>query len=100
MDPLAGWAIPAVNLRGVNAGALTAGPRFASEGGAVPVSNFQIAILRGGDASVGGAGSVVGLLCGSVDLHGGLRELWRSWIFRRTYAMAWTSGRAAGTSRW
>jgi len=48
------WSIPAVNLRGVNAGALTAGPRFSSEGGAVAVSNFQMAILRTGEHPLAG----------------------------------------------
>lgn len=48
------WVVPAVNLKGVNAGALTAGPRFSSEGAAVAVSNFQIAILRGGTHPLAG----------------------------------------------
>lgn len=43
------WVVPAASLRGVNAGSLTAGPRFASEGGAVAVSRFQLAVLRTGD---------------------------------------------------
>lgn len=48
------WVVPAVNLRGVNAGSLTAGPRLASEGAPVAVSNFQIAILRGGSHPLAG----------------------------------------------
>lgn len=48
------WTIAAVNLRGVNARALTAGPRFASENGAVAVSRFQIAVLRTGTHPLAG----------------------------------------------
>ncbi|MBX3746536.1 MAG: hypothetical protein KF833_14605 [Verrucomicrobiae bacterium] len=42
------WVVPAVNLRGVNAEGLTAGPRFISENGQVAVSRFEIAVLRTG----------------------------------------------------
>lgn len=48
------WSVPAVNLRGVNAGSLTAGPRFSSDGAAVSVSNFQLAVLRTGDHPLAG----------------------------------------------
>lgn len=48
------WTIPAVNLRGVNAGTLTAGPRFASENGQVFVSRYQLAVLRTGDHPLAG----------------------------------------------
>ncbi|MBL9126164.1 MAG: hypothetical protein JNL97_00885, partial [Verrucomicrobiales bacterium] len=48
------WSIPAVNLRGVNAGALTAGPRLISEGAAVAVANYQMAVLRVGDHPLAG----------------------------------------------
>ena len=48
------WTIAAVNLRGVNAGALTAGPRFASDNGSVAVSNFQLAVLRTGTHPLAG----------------------------------------------
>ncbi len=48
------WSLPAVNLRGVNAGALTAGPRFSSEGAAVAVSSFQLAVLRAGEHPLAG----------------------------------------------
>lgn len=48
------WVVPAVNLRGVNAGALTAGPRFASENGQVFVSRYQIAVLRVGEHPLAG----------------------------------------------
>ena len=48
------WSVPAVNLRGVNAGGLTAGPRFSSEGGAVAVSSFQMAVLRTGGHPLAG----------------------------------------------
>jgi hypothetical protein len=46
--------LPAVNLRGVNAGGLTAGPRFSSEGAAVAVSSFQLAVLRTGEHPLAG----------------------------------------------
>jgi len=48
------WTIAAVSLRGVNAGTLTAGPRFASENGQVFVSRYQIAVLRTGDHPLAG----------------------------------------------
>jgi len=48
------WTVPAVNLKGVNAGALTAGPRFISENGQVAVSRFELAILRVGDHPLAG----------------------------------------------
>lgn len=48
------WTVPAVNLKGVNAGALTAGPRFISENGQVAVSRFELAVLRVGDHPLAG----------------------------------------------
>jgi hypothetical protein len=48
------WTVAAVNLRGVNASTLTAGPRFISENGAVAVSNFQLAVLRTGTHPLAG----------------------------------------------
>ncbi len=48
------WIVPAVNLRGVNAGSLTAGPRFISENGQVAVSSFQLGVLREGDHPLAG----------------------------------------------
>ena len=48
------WTVPAVNLKGVNAGTLTAGPRFASQGGRVAVSRIEIAVLRVGDHPLAG----------------------------------------------
>jgi hypothetical protein len=48
------WVIPAVNLKGINAGALTAGPRFISENGQVFVSRFEIAVLRIGTHPLAG----------------------------------------------
>jgi hypothetical protein len=48
------WTVPAVNLKGVNAGALTAGPRFASENGQVFVSRFEIVVIRIGDHPLAG----------------------------------------------
>jgi hypothetical protein len=43
------WTIAAVDLKGVNTGALTGGPRFASENGQVFVSRVQMAVLRTGN---------------------------------------------------
>jgi len=48
------WTVPAVNLRGVNAAPLTAGPRFISENGAVAVSRFEITVFRVGDHPLAG----------------------------------------------
>ncbi|MCC7374156.1 MAG: hypothetical protein IT581_05850 [Verrucomicrobiales bacterium] len=48
------WLVPALNLRGVNAGALTAGPRFVSEGGSVAVSNYKLAVIRAGTHPLAG----------------------------------------------
>ena len=42
------WSVAAVNLKGINAGTLTAGPRLISENGQVFVSAFFIAVLRTG----------------------------------------------------
>src|SRR5439155_23580551 len=40
------WVVPAVNLKGINAGTNTAGPRLVSENGQVFVSCFDLAVLR------------------------------------------------------
>lgn len=48
------WVVPAVNLKGVNAGALTAGPRFISENGRVFVSRVDLAVLRIGTHPLAG----------------------------------------------
>lgn len=48
------WIVPAVNLKGVNAGAFTAGPRFISENGQVAVSRVDLAVLRVGDHPLAG----------------------------------------------
>ena len=48
------WIVPAVSLKGVNAGALTAGPRFLSENGQVFVSRFDLAVLRTGTHPLAG----------------------------------------------
>ncbi|MBI4324569.1 MAG: hypothetical protein HY674_04825 [Chloroflexi bacterium] len=53
------WTVPGVSLKGVNAGALTAGPRFASENGQVFVSRYQIAVLRVGDHPLAGQDPLV-----------------------------------------
>ncbi|MEK7674243.1 MAG: hypothetical protein AAB676_00230 [Verrucomicrobiota bacterium] len=53
------WTVPAVNLKGVNAGTLTAGPRFASENGQVAVSRIDIAVLRIGDHPLTGLDPLV-----------------------------------------
>lgn len=70
--------VPAVNLRGVNAGALTAGPRFLSENGAVAVSNFKIGILRSGTHPLAGQDPLADcfadpLIC--TDAYGSFAEL-------------------------
>ncbi|MGE3312528.1 MAG: hypothetical protein AB7O66_21380 [Limisphaerales bacterium] len=48
------WVVSSVSLRGVNAGALTAGPRFVSVGAPVAVSSFQMAVLRTGEHPLAG----------------------------------------------
>jgi hypothetical protein len=48
------WTIPAVNLKGVNAGQLTAGPRLICENAPVFVSRFYLAVLRVGDHPLAG----------------------------------------------
>jgi hypothetical protein len=48
------WTVPAVNLRGINADAFTAGPRFYSGNGQVAVSRFDMAILRTGTHPLAG----------------------------------------------
>ncbi|MCX8108209.1 MAG: hypothetical protein N3G20_05325 [Verrucomicrobiae bacterium] len=40
------WVVPAVNLKGINVGAFTGGPRFVSENGQVCVSRVEMAVLR------------------------------------------------------
>lgn len=72
------WTISAVNLRGVNARALTAGPRFLSENGAVAVSNFQLAVLRTGSHPLAGQDPLSGCyedpaIC--TDAYGSFAEL-------------------------
>lgn len=73
------WLVPSVNLFGVNAGAThTAGPRFISEGGAVAVSRFDIAVIRVGSHPLAGqdplAECVEDLnIC--TDAYGSLAEL-------------------------
>jgi hypothetical protein len=48
------WTVAAVALKGVNARAYTAGPRFASENGQVAVSRFALAVLRVGTHPLAG----------------------------------------------
>jgi hypothetical protein len=48
------WTLPPANLKGVNAGSATAGPRFISENSQVFVSRYQIAILRAGEHPLAG----------------------------------------------
>jgi hypothetical protein len=48
------WTIPAVNLKGVNTGSLTGGPRFASENGQVAVSRIDLAVMRTGSHPLAG----------------------------------------------
>ncbi|HNQ88111.1 MAG TPA: hypothetical protein PKM73_05825 [Verrucomicrobiota bacterium] len=56
------WVIPSVNLKGVNADAYTAGPRFVSNNGAVAVSRFELAILRTGTHPLAGDDPLAGCL--------------------------------------
>jgi hypothetical protein len=51
-----------VNLKGVNAGALTAGPRFISQNGQVAVSRFDLAVLREGDHPLAGQDPLAGCM--------------------------------------
>lgn len=72
------WIVSAVNLRGVNAAPLTAGPRLVSENGSVAVSSFQIAVLRVGDHPLAGQDPLSGcfedpLVC--TELYGSYAEL-------------------------
>jgi hypothetical protein len=72
------WVVPAVNLRGVNAGSLTAGPRFISENGLVAVSSFQMALFRTGDHPLAGQDPLADcyqdqLIC--TDAYGNFAEL-------------------------
>lgn len=48
------WVISAVNLKGINAGTLTAGPRFISENGQVFISRFELGVLRTGTNALAG----------------------------------------------
>ncbi len=48
------WIVPAVNLKGVNTGSLTGGPRLISENGAVCVSRCEMAVLRTGSHPLAG----------------------------------------------
>jgi len=48
------WTVPSVNLKGVNADAFTAGPRFVSENGQVAVSRIELAVLRVGTNALAG----------------------------------------------
>lgn len=46
------FSVPAVNLKGVNAGSLTAGPRLVFQGGKVFLSSVDLAVLRVGNHSL------------------------------------------------
>ena len=48
------WVVPSVNLKGVNTGSATGGPRFTSENAQVAVSRVQMAILRAGEHPLAG----------------------------------------------
>lgn len=72
------WTIPAVNLKGVNVGTLTGGPRFISEGGQVFVSRIEMAVLRVGTHPLAGQDPLASCyedpnIC--TDLYGNYAEL-------------------------
>jgi len=72
------WVIPAVNLKGINVGALTGGPRFISEGGQVFVSRIEMAVLRVGTHPLAGQDPLASCyedpnIC--TDLYGNYAEL-------------------------
>ncbi|MGC8989112.1 MAG: hypothetical protein ACP5MD_03225 [Verrucomicrobiia bacterium] len=72
------WTIPAVNLKGVNVGALTGGPRFVSEGGQVFVSRIEMAVMRVGTHPLAGQDPLASCyedpnIC--TDLYGNYAEL-------------------------
>jgi hypothetical protein len=48
------WTVPAVNLKGINTGTLTGGPRFTSVNGQVWVSSFYLGVLRTGTNALAG----------------------------------------------
>lgn len=48
------WLVPSVNLKGVNADAFTAGPRFVSEVAPVAVSRVEMAVFRTGEHPLAG----------------------------------------------
>lgn len=54
------WMVPSTNLKGVNVGNLTAGPRFYSENGQVAVSRIELAVLRVGDHPLAGQDPLAG----------------------------------------
>lgn len=72
------WTVPAVNLKGVNVGTLTGGPRFISEGGQVFVSRVEMAVLRVGTHPLAGQDPLASCyedpnIC--TDLYGNYVEL-------------------------
>lgn len=72
------WVVPAVNLKGVNVGTLTAGPRFASENGQVAVSRIEIAVLRVGTNALAGLDPLADCFADPnicTDAYGSLAEL-------------------------
>ncbi len=72
------WLIPGVNLKGVNTGSLTGGPRFICVNGQVAVSRCEMAILRTGDHPLAGQDPLADcysdpLVCS--DVYGNFAEL-------------------------
>lgn len=72
------WVVPAVNLKGVNVGSYTGGPRFISENGQVFVSRVEMAVLRVGTHPLAGQDPLASCyedpnIC--TDLYGNYVEL-------------------------
>lgn len=72
------WVIPAVNLKGINAGAFTAGPRFVSANAQVFVSRVELAVLRTGTHPLAGLDPLADCFSDPrvcTDLWGNMAEL-------------------------
>jgi hypothetical protein len=72
------WTVASVNLKGVNADAFTAGPRFFCQNGQVAVSRVEMAVLRVGEHPLAGQDPLAGCvedpnIC--TDKYGNLVEL-------------------------
>ncbi|MBI4659941.1 MAG: hypothetical protein HY735_13955 [Verrucomicrobia bacterium] len=72
------FTVPSVNLKGVNTGSLTGGPRLAFEGGQVFISSINLAVLRVGTHPLAGRDPLEGCvedlkIC--TDAYGSYAEL-------------------------